>query len=87
MIKPSEKGLSIDIDETYLLKGDKSSTASYLKTLVESGILTRNEARKQLGYQEMEGCDTLTVSFTNVANNTIGSKDNQEDKNTEEEIE
>lgn len=87
LIKPSEKGLSIDVDETYLLKGDKSSTASYFKTLVEAGILTRNEARKQLGYQEMEGCDTLTVSFTNVANNTLGTKDKSEDKNTEEEIE
>lgn len=84
LVKPSEVGLTIDLDEAYLIKGDKSSTARYLQTLVQAGILTRNEARKQLGYKEIEGCDALTVSFTNVKNNTLGIDSESDDKNTED---
>lgn len=86
LVKPSEAGITIDLDESYLIKADKDSTAQYLKTLVDSGIITRNEARKQLGYNEMEGCDDLIVPFTNIKDNTIGkqqenSKNESENKN------
>ena len=53
-----------------MIKADKNSTAQYLKTLVDSGIISRNEARKQLGYNEIKGCDDLIVPFTNIKDNT-----------------
>nr|DAW29781.1 MAG TPA: portal protein [Caudoviricetes sp.] len=71
------------MDESYLIKADKNSTARYLKTLVDSGIITRNEARKQLGYNEMDGCDDLIVPFTNIKDNTIGSKQENSEKEGE----
>ena len=71
------------MDESYLIKADKNSTARYLKTLVDSGIITRNEARKQLGYNEMDGCDDLIVPFTNIKDNTIGSKQENSEKESE----
>ena len=70
----------IDIVEEDIIKQDKQSQANYLNTLVNSGILTRNEARKKLGYPPVEGGDELTVSFTDVNQNKV----NQEDKNTDE---
>ena len=86
LVKPSEAGITIDLDESYLIKADKNSTAQYLKTLVDSGIISRNEARKQLGYNEIKGCDDLIVPFTNIKDNTIGnqeenSKNEGENKN------
>jgi len=75
LVKPSEVGISIDLDESYLIKADKNSTANYLKTLVDGGIITRNEARTQLGYNEIEGCDKLIVPYTSISDNTINEKD------------
>ena len=73
------------MDESYLIKADKDSTAQYLKTLVDSGIITRNEARKQLGYNEMDGCDDLIVPFTNIKDNTIGNQQENSEKESESE--
>lgn len=83
LVKPSEAGITIDLDESYLIKADKDSTAQYLKTLVDSGIITRNEARKQLGYNEMDGCDDLIVPFTNIKDNTIGNQQENSEKEDE----
>jgi HK97 family phage portal protein len=81
LIMPSMKyNYYIDIVEEDIIKQDKQSQANYLNTLVNSGILTRNEARKKLGYPPVEGGDELTVSFTDVNQNKV----NQEDKNTDE---
>lgn len=80
LIMPSQRyKYYIDIMEEHIIKQDKQSQANYLNTLVNSGIITRNEARKALGYPEMEGADELTVSFTDVNQNKIN-----QDKNTDE---
>lgn len=95
LVKPSEKGISIDLDESYLIKADKNSTATYLKTLVDGGIITRNEARTQLGYNEIEGCDKLIIPYTSVSDNTLNEQnksdeddsksDKKDDKDTKKE--
>lgn len=51
----------VDIDETALLRGDMQATASYLSTLVQNGLMTRNEARRRLQLSRVEGGDDLTV--------------------------
>jgi len=76
LIAPNEEGFSLDLDETYLIRGDKNSTATYYKTLVEAGIITRNEARRGLGLNELDGLDKIVIPYTNIADNTVG-----EDKN------
>lgn len=69
----------IDICEEDIIKTDKQAQASYLTTLVDKGIITRNEARKTLGFGPVEGGDDLIIAYTDVNQNTIGG-----DKNTEE---
>ena len=78
LFRESEEGYVFDIDETYLIKGDKNSTATYYKTLVDSGIITRNEARRGLGLNPLDGLDDIVIPYTNIADNTIHQSDNQE---------
>ncbi len=71
----------IDLDELSILKADSQSSANYLAVLVQNGIITRNEARKQLGYQEIDGADEITVSYSDISQNTFGkSSETEEDK-------
>lgn len=81
LIKPSEKNLYVDLDDNFILKSDKTSQANYLNTLVAGGIMTRNEAREQLGLNPMEGGDELVIPYTNLEQNTIGTK-KEDDKTT-----
>lgn len=71
----------IDIVEEDIIKQDKQSQVNYLSTLVNTGIITRNEARKALGFGPVDGGDELTVSYTDINQNKINQN---EDKNTEE---
>ena len=76
LVMPNDKKkFYIDIDEESIIKADRTSLANYAGSLVDKGIITRNEARKLLGYQPVEGGDKLTVSYTDVEQNTI-SNDN-----------
>lgn len=81
LLTGKNKGMRVDFDETYLLRADKNATANYYSRLVTNGIITRNEARRELGYGEVEGGDTLQVAFTDVEQNTIGNADNKNDNN------
>ena len=74
MLSPSEREtIFIDFDENELLRTNKQSTASYLQTLTNAGIITRNEAREMLGLNIKDGADNLSVSYSDVNQNTIKS--------------
>lgn len=84
--------LYIDITEEDIIRSDKQAQVNYLTTLVNAGIITRNEARKELGFSPMEGADELTVSFTDINQNKVNQddtsgKENDTNKNTENEDE
>lgn len=84
LIMPSDKyRFYIDIIEEHIIKQDKQSQASYLNTLVNSGIITRNEARASLGYPAIEGGDDLMIAYSDPNQNKIGG-DTETDKNTDE---
>jgi len=83
LILPKDKNkYYIDVVEEDIIKQDKQSQVNYLSTLVDKGIITRNEARKQLGYSPVEGGDELMISYSDPSQNKI-NPDNEE-KNTEE---
>lgn len=69
----------IDLDESFILTADKSALSNFYGNLVDKGILTRNEVRKALGYPEMAGADSLTVSYSDPKQNAIDNKDDNND--------
>ena len=72
MLSASEREtIFIDFDENELLRTNKQSTATYIQTLVNSGVITRNEAREMLGLNVKDGADMLSVSYSDVNQNTI----------------
>lgn len=63
-----------------LLRADSGSRASYLSSLVQNGLMTRNEARRWEGMPPVEGGDELTVQLNltnltqlNASRNAIGN--------------
>ena len=74
LLMPKETDLYIDLDANFILKSDKSTQANYLSTLKNAGIITINEARQQLGLNNVDGGDQLMVNFTNIENNKINTK-------------
>ena len=70
-IFPGISSTWLDLDETALLAADKQSLANYLSTLTQNGILSINEARVQLGLNEVEGGDALLIPYTDLGMNTI----------------
>lgn len=71
----------IDLDEDTLIKQDKKSFIDSISSLTDKAIITRNEAREQLGYPKIddEFADSLSLAY----------KDNEEitKENTEQEQE
>ena len=80
LIKPSERGLYIDLDVEFIEKSDKQSQANYLSTLKNAGIITINEAREKLGLNKIEGGDVLMVNYTNIKDNIIGEQNKKEEE-------
>ena len=84
LILPKDKNkYYIDVVEEDIIKQDKQSQVSYLTTLVSNGVISVNEARKQLGYSPVEDGDKLVIPFTKIEDNTIGST-NKQSKESEE---
>ena len=63
------------------LQPDLKDIASYHSTLVNAGILTPNEARKELRYPELEGQDNIRIPANiagSAANPSEGGKPPQD---------
>lgn len=86
LILPSDQAkYYIDICEEDIIKTDKSAQVTYLSTLVDKGIISRNEARKQLGFGPVDGGDELTVSYSDPSQNNINKDKNTQEQNNDEE--
>ena len=77
LFKPSESNLRVNLDETALLKTDKTALASYYGTLLDKGILCINEVRTELGYSTIEGGDKHLIAYTDIKQNTINDNGNK----------
>lgn len=76
LFKPSESNLVIDLDETALLKTDKSALAGYYGALLDKGVLCVNEVRKELGYSPIEGGEKHMIAYTKIEDNLINNEEN-----------
>lgn len=84
LVKPSESNVEIDIDESYLMKGDEQSESDYLTKLVSGGIMTINEARNRLGLNNVDGGDDIIMPYTKIEDNKLSMADNENIKENEE---
>jgi len=80
LLKPSEYNLTVDLDETAMLRADKQTLMSYYTGLIASGVLCINEARKELGYNPIDGGDKHLIPYTDVAMNTINNQNQEQEE-------
>lgn len=80
LLNDNETNLKVILDTENYLRSNKASLSSYLTSLVQNGIMTVNEARKQLGLSEVENGDNLLIAYSDTAQNTIGNDSNDVDE-------
>lgn len=80
LLKPSESNLQVILETNDLMRIDKQSQANYYKTMVDAGILSRNEVRKEIGYNGFKGGDEHTIAYSDTDQNTLeNNTDNTEE--------
>lgn len=55
-----------DFNTEALLQTDSTARANYYKTMVGSGLMTQNEARRKLNLEPLEGGDVLRVQMQDI---------------------
>ena len=81
LLGQNEQNFEVILETNDLLRIDKSSQANYYKTMVDTGVLSRNEVRKEIGYGPFDGGETHTIAYSDAAQNTL---ENNTQENTEE---
>jgi HK97 family phage portal protein len=62
LLSPSERSeVFAEHNVEGLLRTDSQARASYLSTMVQNGLMSRNESRMKLNLPRVEGGDELTV--------------------------
>lgn len=84
LLKPSEGNLSVVFETNEILRTDKQAQSNYYTALINSGVLSINEVRKELGYAEIEDGDKHIIPFSDVAQNTIGNNEEKDLTNNED---
>lgn len=82
LLKPSESDLKVNLDENAILRVDKAAQANYYGSLLDKGVLSIDEVRKELGYNEI-GLKEHFVSYTKIEDNIVGNKNNKDNKESE----
>lgn len=86
LLSPTEDNLSITLETNEILRIDKAAQSNYYSTLINSGVLSINEVRKEIGYNGIgEEGDKHIIPYSDINQNTIDNKDNKnkEDINDE----
>lgn len=80
LLSKSETNLSITLETNEILRTDKAAQSNYYSTLINSGVLSINEVRKELGYNGIgEDGDKHIIPFTDVSMNTIENNTDKEE--------
>ena len=81
---PIESNLKIIFDTNALLRGTKTKQSTYYSTLIQCGVLSINEVRKDLGYNSVEGGDRNIVAYSDINQNAIQQDNATKDDNNQE---
>lgn len=80
---PNEKNVKIILDTISFMRPNKQAQSSYYTQLVNSGILSINEVRKELGYGDIDGGDEHHIPYSDVSQNSIENNANKNNDNGE----
>lgn len=69
LVNPAERrqGLFAEFNVEGLLRADSLNRARYLKTMVDAGLMKRNEGRAKENLPPVEGGDVITVQSQNIS--------------------
>lgn len=84
LISSTENNLKIIFDTNALLRGTKTTQSTYYSTLIQCGVLSINEVRKDLGYNSVEGGDRNIVAYSDINQNAINQQNNAQEDNNQE---
>lgn len=85
LLKQSEDNLSIVLETNEILRTDKQAQATYYTALINSGVLSINETRKELGYNGIgKDGDKHIIAYTDISQNTIENNDDKDEIESDE---
>lgn len=75
IFRPSELNLSVNVDEKALIMTDKAALSAYYVQLLQNGIMTTNEIRKELGLSAVENGDVtvMQAQYLQQQNNMVNT--------------
>lgn len=77
--KPAERYYRVNLDETYLLRGNIIAKSQWYQTMLSTGVMSPNEVRQELGYQRIEGLDDHVIPYTDVDQNKLNGKKKEDE--------
>lgn len=78
IFRPSELNLSVNVDEKALIMTDKAALASYYVQMLQNGLMTANEIRKEIGLSSIEGGNVTVMQaqyLQQQSNNIVNSNE------------
>lgn len=77
LLQPHETNLTVCLEENELLRTDKAAQSNYYSTLIQCGVMSINEVRKELGYNGIgEDGDKHIIPYSDIQTNTINTDEN-----------
>lgn len=77
LLKENEFGYEIYLDTNEILRTDKAGQSGYYTSLINTGVLSINEVRKELGYNEIDGGEKHFIAYSDISQNTINNEENE----------
>lgn len=79
LVVPGQRGkVIVDHDEDDFVKMDSTAKATFMSTLTQNGLMTRNEGRKKLRLPEVEGGNELTAQVNLTPIDKLGESNGNE---------
>lgn len=73
LLTPGERRrMEVEFNVEGLLRADSAGRAAFLKSMIEAGVMTRNEARKREGLPPLPGGDELTAQSNMMPLSRLG---------------
>ena len=87
LFKPSESNLSVNFDDSQLLRADKQALADYYYKLFQIGAISQNEVRRALNLPPVADGDNtfIQINMSTTQNVANGLNNNNKQKTNDNE--